>query len=290
MLKTPGFKIMHKKTYVSSRGCLSLELSMLAPKVRRSHLLRSSSQEAFFGQFRKAFCRSAKAAIASIWMVPSTALATPVSHADFIKLASQCALGFSSAILEVVARTESNLDPLILHDNTTGQIYNPGNLSAASTTADRWVSRSNSMDISLIKINSANFDALGMTAASALDPCVSLAGSAAVLQAAYGGGDTPVAQQAALLMALSRYNTGSPFRGIMNGYARTVMNNTRTVVSFNPNSEMSMTPTTDPNEPPAWNVSATGAYAQIHGASWLVSLVPSSARNSDSAASRSRWP
>ena len=40
-----------------------------------------------------------------------------------------------------------------------------------------------------------------------------------------GDGNTSADAQVALLLALSRYNTGSPLRGIMNGYAHKVMAN-----------------------------------------------------------------
>jgi type IV secretion system protein VirB1 len=130
-----------------------------------------------------------------------------------------------------------------------------------------------------MQINSANLPALGMTVTDALDPCSSLAGGAAVLRAAYGGGSTQAEQQAALLMALSRYNTGTPFEGIMNGYVHTVLENTGKGVEA-PSVPPPATHASnffDLNAPPSWNVSAAGAYAQLHGASWIVDLVPSSA-------------
>ena len=113
-----------------------------------------------------------------------------------------------------------------------------------------------------------------MTARAALDPCVSLAGGAAVLQAAYGGGKTTSDQQAALLIALSRYNTGSPFQGIMNGYARRVMANdaAQSLPAAGGSDDVAQT---DPTAPPPWNIWATASYAHTHGAPWLVSLGPS---------------
>jgi type IV secretion system protein VirB1 len=132
------------------------------------------------------------------------------------------------------------------------------------------------VDIGLMQINSANLPALGISATDALDPCVSLAGGAAVLRAAYGGGDTDAQQQVALLLALSRYNTGTPFKGIMNGYARAVEQNTVPDASLSSPSALSTAtnvssaPAVDPNAPPAWNLWATAAYARSHGSSWLV--------------------
>ena len=188
-----------------------------------------------------------------------------------------CAPAVPAETLEAVARTESGLDPLVLHDNTTGHHEEARSLGSAVAEAGEWVGRGDSVDIGLMQINSANLAPLGMTVADALDPCVSLAGGAAVLQAAYGGGSTKAEQQAALLMALSRYNTGTPFKGIMNGYVRTVLENAGNVEEVPPVPLSPVQPPlfVDPNAPSSWNVSAAGVYAQIHGASWLISLSPS---------------
>ncbi len=214
-------------------------------------------------------------------MESSHAKALSLSSNDFNLLASTCAPQIANTTLLGVARTESGLDTWALHDNTTGISEKPASKQLAYADATAWVKRGDSVDIGLMQINSANLLALGMTIESALNPCTSLAGGAAVLQAAYGGGKTTVDQQVALLMALSRYNTGSPLKGIMNGYARTVILNAGTdgVPAFTGNVALvvvksaAQEPTSlSPDTPPAWNISATGAYAQSHGAAWLVSL------------------
>jgi type IV secretion system protein VirB1 len=132
------------------------------------------------------------------------------------------------------------------------------------------MARGHSVDLGLMQINSANLPALGMTIGAALDPCSSLAGGAEVLRAAYGTGPVPTRQQAALLMALSIYNTGSPLKGIMNGYARQVMRHADEAASGF--SASPLPPAIAPDMPPAWDVSATGSYARTHGAPWLVPL------------------
>jgi type IV secretion system protein VirB1 len=157
--------------------------------------------------------------------MPAAARAAPLSAAAFAGLAASCAPAVAAATLEAVARTESGLDPWALHDNTTGASEKPASLEAALAAAGRWLARGDKVDLGLMQINSANLAALGMTVPAALDPCAALAGGAAVLRAAYDGGTTAAERQAALLMALSRYNTGSPFKGIMNGYARRVIAN-----------------------------------------------------------------
>jgi type IV secretion system protein VirB1 len=207
--------------------------------------------------------------------IPAATQAAPLAQSEFALLAARCASAVPAATLKAVAWTESGFDPWALHDNTTDRTENASSLELAVTDATRWIGQHHSVDVGLMQINAANFHALGMTMSDALDPCMSLAGGAAVLRAAYGGGVTPAEQQAALLMALSRYNTGSPFQGIMNGYARTVLENAGRGQEALPILPAPASLLTDPNAPPPWNVSAAGTYAQQHGASWIIDLAPS---------------
>ncbi|WP_234729613.1 transglycosylase SLT domain-containing protein [Acidocella facilis] len=208
--------------------------------------------------------------------IPFLASAAPLSSNKFTALASRCAPGVPVTTLEAVARTESDLDPWVLHNDTTGQTENPASFDLANKQAKEWIGSGESVDIGLMQINSANLGALGMTITKALNPCASLAGGAAVLQAAYGGGNTNAEQQAALLMALSRYDTGSPLKGIMNGYVRRVLDDAGTEEVPAPQEVQRVTTRAD--VPPPWNISADGVYAQTHGAPWLIDLnAPSAA-------------
>jgi type IV secretion system protein VirB1 len=63
------------------------------------------------------------------------------------------------------------------------------------------------IDYGLLQINSANFTWLGVTAESVMDACTNIRAGAAVLT------------------AVSRYNTGDPQRGFTNGYVRKVVAN-----------------------------------------------------------------
>jgi len=203
------------------------------------------------------------------------AYCAPLTYDQLHLLARRCAPGISPTILLAVAKTESGLDTLTLHDNTTGVSDHAPTAEAAGAEAEAWIARGDSVDLGLMQVNSANLASLGMAVPAAFDACASLAAGAAILQAAYGGGQTTAEQQVALLMALSRYNTGSPFKGILNGYARKVIRNASGV----PAAELVVTsqalaPPTDPNAPPSWDVWASASYAQAHGATWLVPLSP----------------
>jgi type IV secretion system protein VirB1 len=196
------------------------------------------------------------------------ASAAPMSSDDFDQVAARCAASVPVGTLAAVARTESGGDPWVLHDNTTGASIRPNSLGAAQLDAKQLLLQGHSVDIGLMQINSANLSALGISATDALDPCASLSGGAAVLRAAYGDGNTSSDQSVALLLALSRYNTGTPFKGIMNGYARTVEQNA--VLGSPADAITPAAQTVDPNAPPPWNLWASAAYARSHGASWLV--------------------
>ena len=199
-------------------------------------------------------------------------MASPLSDNAFESLATRCAPSVPPQTLRAVGLFESRLDPLALHDNTTGISEIPESAEEALFDATTWIDHGDSVDIGLMQINSANLPALQMTPSEALDPCGSLAGGAAVLRAAYGGSKPIAGDQVDLLLALSRYNTGSPIRGIMNGYARRVLANAGNVQLAISKSQASAELPPDLDAPPPWNISATGAYAQVHGATWLVPL------------------
>ncbi len=219
---------------------------------------------------------------------PAPVFAASLSDAYFATLAARCAPGVPEWVLRGVVRTESNFDPWVLHDNSIHASASPASLVAAVAQATTWIAEGHSVDLGLMQINSANLPALGMTIDQAFDPCASLAGGAAVLRAAYGAGPVGSGQQTALLMALSIYNTGSPLKGIMNGYARRVMRDADEAVPLLPASLLPLTTTS--NIPPAWDVSATGNYARTHGAPWLVPLGLDAAGQNNAAAAEAGFP
>ncbi len=221
---------------------------------------------------------------------PAPVFAANPSDADFATLAARCAPGVPERVLRGVARTESNFYPWRLHDNSTHFSASPASLANAEAQATAWIAEGHSVDLGLMQINSANLPALGMTIDQALDPCASLAGGAAVLRAAYGAGPVGSGQQAALLMALSIYNTGSPLKGIMNGYARRVMRHADEAASGFSAPPPPLPPANEPFMPPPWDVSANGSYARTHGAPWLVPLGLDVAGQSNAAAAEAVSP
>lgn len=235
----------------------------------------------FGSLFRRVPAIAGVAGLAACVSNPCFGQTAPLSKVSFSALAAHCAPSVSEATLFAVAKTESGFNPLALHDNTTGTTTDPASIKMAEMTATEWINRGDSVDVGLMQINSYNFSALGITAATALDACVSLSAGAEILSAAYGitAGNTKPEAQVALLLALSKYNTGSPIRGILNGYARRVENNipssqqidTIQLSEQNKKSE-------GPPPPPAWQVWPTAAYDQKYGANWLVPFSPASVK------------
>jgi type IV secretion system protein VirB1 len=117
-----------------------------------------------------------------------------------LALALQCAPSVDPHMIVAIGRHESGLDPLTIHDNTTGQTLHGQGVALA---AARLVAAGHSVDLGLMQINSRNLNLLGLPLSDAFTACKSM-------------------EAAARLLALfSKYNSGSPTRSI--GYATHVV-------------------------------------------------------------------
>jgi type IV secretion system protein VirB1 len=105
-------------------------------------------------------------------------------------LALTCAPQVAPATLAAIAQSESGLDPLAVGDNTAHRSYHLAAKSEAIALAAQLAAEGHDLDLGLMQINQRNFGWLGLAAGDAFEPCESLAAGAAVLT------------------ALSRYNTG----------------------------------------------------------------------------------
>jgi type IV secretion system protein VirB1 len=117
-------------------------------------------------------------------------------------LALTCAPQVAPATLAAIAQTESGLDPLAVGDNTARRSYHPVAKSQALALAAQLAAEGHDLDFGLMQINYRNFGWLGLAADDAFEPCRSLAAGAAVLT------------------ALSRYNTGKSSSPVGMTYAR----------------------------------------------------------------------
>jgi type IV secretion system protein VirB1 len=119
-----------------------------------------------------------------------------------LALSLQCAPSVDPHMIVAIGQHESGLDPLTIHDNTTGLVLHG---AGAAGAAPQLIAAGHSVDLGLMQVNSMNLGLLGLSVSDAFTACRSV-------------------EAAAKLLALfSRYNTGSPQRGIANGYAAKVL-------------------------------------------------------------------
>ncbi|MUZ66238.1 type IV secretion system lytic transglycosylase VirB1 (plasmid) [Rhizobium rhizogenes] len=157
-----------------------------------------------------------------IFLMVQPSEAAPLSPADFSQLARECAPSVAPSTLAAIAKVESRSDPLVLHDNTTGEtLHWTDQADARRSVEDRLVA-GHSIDVGLMQVNSSNFAMLGLTSSNAFEPCASLSAAARLLVRHFTGGNTAQEEQLALRRAISAYNTGNLKRGFTNGYVRRV--------------------------------------------------------------------
>jgi len=119
-----------------------------------------------------------------------------------LALSLQCAPSVDPHMIVAIGQHESGLDPLTIHDNTTGLVLHG---AGAAGAAPQLIAAGHSVDLGLMQVNSMNLGLLGLSVSDAFTACRSV-------------------EAAAKLLALfSRYNTGSPQHGIANGYAAKVL-------------------------------------------------------------------
>jgi type IV secretion system protein VirB1 len=169
--------------------------------------------------------------------------------------------------LRAVAAVESHFDPLAVRDNTTHESWAPSSLTAATALAKGRLKLSHSIDIGLMQINSENLASLHMGVEEAFDPCQSLDAAHRILQTAFAAGSSEAERQAAILITLSRYNTGRPLAGIANGYADQVI-----IAESTPSNAILVRPNA-PTAPPQWDIWGTSGAEPT---SWIVAAEGSS--------------
>jgi type IV secretion system protein VirB1 len=119
---------------------------------------------------------------------------------------------------------ESGWNAWAIHINGNRRLSRqPANRAEAILTAQWLISHAYNVDLGLGQFNVRNLAPNGLSVADAFDPCKNLAGSAAVLTAAYKGAIAEGSPRP-VLTALSYYNTGSPTAGFRNGYVQAVAN------------------------------------------------------------------
>jgi type IV secretion system protein VirB1 len=137
-------------------------------------------------------------------------------------LLGRCAPAIGPRTMSSIIAVESGGDPLAIHDNDDGRSYRPTSRDAAVALASGLIARGHSVDLGLAQINSANVEALGLTAAAAFDPCTNVRAGAQILAADYARASARYGPgQLALRRAIGAYNTGQLTEG--DGYISAVV-------------------------------------------------------------------
>lgn len=192
----------------------------------------------------------------------------PLPLAEFMALATTCAPNVSPATLAAIVQVESGFNALAIGVNGTPRVTVTATTAAdAAARAKALIAAGRSVDLGLAQINSKNLAWLGLSVEDAFDPCRNLAAGARVLQTGYApASDGPADQQAALRVAISRYNTGDARRGFANGYVGKVARAAGAVV---PALETEPKPAAIAAPPPpqtaAWDV-----FAQAQAGDFLI--------------------
>jgi type IV secretion system protein VirB1 len=127
----------------------------------------------------------------------------------FVAMAAHCGPSVHVETLAAIAQAESGFHSGAVSDNTDKRHYHARNRNEAIALATNLI---------------------GMTIDDAFDPCKNLTAGARILATAYRPEPDDGTEQAGLLRALSRYNTGHPTRGLRNGYAVRVQSAAEQVV------------------------------------------------------------
>jgi type IV secretion system protein VirB1 len=137
-----------------------------------------------------------------------------IGPAALAALLSSCAPSVSSDTMSAIISVESGGNPYAVGDNTDRRSYSPRTYAEGLALAQSLLARGHNIDLGLAQVNSSNFLAYRVTAASVLFPCQNLIVASAILAGAYSTSSAVFhSPETALRGALGAYNTGSVYSG-----------------------------------------------------------------------------
>ncbi len=151
----------------------------------------------------------------------------------FVDMAQTCAPLVSPVTLAAIVKTESDFNPFAVSINAKPKskvfkIPQPKSETEAIHIANSLINAGFSIDMGLGQINSKNLPRLGLTVENMFNPCVNLKAAETILQTSYSS-YLPKSKSSleAIYKTLSAYNTGSPSKGLKNGYVKRVISNSK---------------------------------------------------------------
>ena len=141
----------------------------------------------------------------------------------FLALAMACAPQVDAATARALVAVESGFNPHAI--GVVGGVLarQPRTVSEARATATALRQQGWDFSVGLAQINQRNFDRLGLTLASAFDPCENLRAMQAVLGECFDRAGRLSPPKVAIRQALSCYYSGNFVTGFDHGYVRRVV-------------------------------------------------------------------
>ncbi len=140
----------------------------------------------------------------------------------FAALALACAPAVHTSTAQALVTVESSFNPHAIGVVGGALERQPRNRREALATVRDLQARGWNFSVGLAQINVRNFARLGLTAATAFDPCENLRAMQAVLVECYERAAPQAPTQTALRRALSCYYSGNFVTGFREGYVQRV--------------------------------------------------------------------
>jgi type IV secretion system protein VirB1 len=139
---------------------------------------------------------------------------------SFIAIAVQCAPLVHASTAQALVTVESGFNPNAI--GVVGGVLRrqPKTQAEAMTTAKYLQATGWNFSVGLAQINVHNFERLGLTAATAFDPCLNLRAMQTVLGECFERAAAKAPPQTALRRALSCYYSGDFSTGFKHGYVQ----------------------------------------------------------------------
>jgi len=133
-----------------------------------------------------------------------------------------CAPAAAPDTMAAIVAVESGGWPYAVNDNTARRSYRPRTREDALRVAAAALRAGHSIDVGIAQVNSGNFRAFNVDAASMLEPCANLRVGSAILANAYRAAAARYPDRSqALWRAIMAYNSGSIYAG--ESYVRSVV-------------------------------------------------------------------
>lgn len=147
---------------------------------------------------------------------------------------TDCIYQVHPSTIEQVIKNESSFKPFAINVNklpghSPPKFKQPRTKEEAIDLANYYLSLGHSVDLGLMQINTSNLKAYGVTIEEMFTPCKNIQVGSKILHESYQRAlKINPEPGAALQIALSYYNTGSPHRGFRNGYVKKYINSSIT--------------------------------------------------------------